>query len=104
MGELSMLTGQPPPSSAVVVAPGEVLAVPMERLGEVLSQDTGLGDLILGAYLIRRSILISRGIGMRIVGSRYSPDARRLRDFAARNRLPHSWVDLEDDPGTDSLL
>ena len=32
-------------------------------------------------------------------GSRYSPDTRRLREFAARNRLPHRWIDLEQRPG-----
>ncbi|MGW4072979.1 cyclic nucleotide-binding domain-containing protein [Streptomyces asiaticus] len=25
------------------------------------------------------------------VGSRYSPDTRRVREFAARNHLPHRW-------------
>jgi len=49
-------------------------------------------------------MLIGLGTGMRIIGSRYSPDVRRLRDFAARNRLPHRWIDLESDPGTESLL
>ena len=49
-------------------------------------------------------LLIGLGTGMRIIGSRYSPDVRRLRDFAARNRIPYRWVDLEDDPGTESLL
>jgi thioredoxin reductase (NADPH) len=41
---------------------------------------------------------------MRIIGSRYSPDTRRLRDFAMRNRLPHHWIDLESDPGAEALL
>ncbi len=53
---------------------------------------------------MRRSILIGLGIGFRIVGSRYSPDTRRLRDFAIRNRLPHHWVDLESDPGAEEIL
>src|ERR1700716_472447 len=53
---------------------------------------------------MRRSILIGLGVGFRIVGSRYSPDTRRLRDFAIRNRLPHHWIDLEADPGADELL
>jgi len=35
---------------------------------------------------------------LRIVGSRSSPDTRRLREFAVRNRLPHASVDLETDP------
>jgi thioredoxin reductase (NADPH) len=41
---------------------------------------------------------------MRIIGSRFSPDTRRLRDIATRNRLPHHWIDLESDPGAEELL
>jgi thioredoxin reductase (NADPH) len=54
--------------------------------------------------VLRRSLLIGLGAGFRIIGSRFSPDTRRLRDFAARNRLPHSWVDLEEDPAAEALL
>jgi thioredoxin reductase (NADPH) len=35
---------------------------------------------------------------------RYSPDTHRLRDFAVRNRLPHRFLDVEEDPGAESLL
>ncbi len=104
LGELSLLTGQPTLYSAAVVEDGDVLAVPADRIRDMLTRDPALGDLILRAYLIRRSILIGLGTGMRIIGSRYSPDVRRLRDFAARNRLPYRFIDLEDDPGTESLL
>ena len=54
--------------TAVVPEPGEVLAVPVERL-RGLRPGTGLGDLILRAFLIRRSMLIGLGAGFRIVGS-----------------------------------
>jgi thioredoxin reductase (NADPH) len=104
LGELNVLTGQPVFLTAVVHEPGEVLAVPLERLRELVSHDSTLGDLILRAFLIRRSILIGLGTGFRIVGSRYSPDTRRLREFAARNRLPHHWIDLEDDEEAEALL
>jgi thioredoxin reductase (NADPH) len=73
-------------------------------LREIVTQDTTLGDLILRAYLIRRSILIGLGTGLKIVGSRYSPHTRRLREFAARNRLPHRWIDLETDQAAEALL
>jgi thioredoxin reductase (NADPH) len=104
LGELGLLTGQPAFFTAVVREPGEVLAVPVERLREVVSRDTTLGDLILRAYLIRREMLIGLGAGLKIVGSRYSPDTRRLREFAARNRLPHRWIDLEEDTAAEALL
>ena len=38
------------------------------------------------------------------MGSRHSPDSRRLREFAARNRIPHVWMDLEDDPTAENVL
>jgi thioredoxin reductase (NADPH) len=63
-----------------------------------------LGDLILRALLMRRSILIGMGAGMRIIGPRSSPDTRRLRDFVARNRIPHQWLDTEADSGAAALL
>jgi thioredoxin reductase (NADPH) len=104
LGELSLLTGQAAVLTAVVVEPGEVLAVPAERLRTLVSQDAELSDLILRACLLRRSFLIGAGAGFRIVGSRFSPDTRRLREFAARNRLPHRWIDLEEDETAEAFL
>ena len=104
LGELSLLTGEASFYTAVAADAGEVLAVPVDRLRELIAGDPAFGDLILRAYLLRRSILIGLGAGLRIVGSRYSPDARRLREFAARNRLPCRWLDLEADPAAEALL
>jgi thioredoxin reductase (NADPH) len=104
LGELNLLTGETAFVSAVVRQPGEVLAVPAKRLRELVATDPTFGDLILRAFIIRRSILIGLRTGLRIVGSRHSPDTRRLREFAARNRLPHSWIDLEDYPAAETLL
>jgi thioredoxin reductase (NADPH) len=33
--------------------------------------------------------------GIRIVGDRWSPASHRTRDFLARNRVPHRWLDVE---------
>ena len=99
LGELNLLTGETVFVSAVAREPGEILVVPADRLREIVAGDPVLGDLILRAFVVRRSILIGLRTGLRILGSRHSPDTRRLREFAARNRLPHSWVDLEEDPG-----
>ncbi|HYZ55355.1 MAG TPA: FAD-dependent oxidoreductase [Streptosporangiaceae bacterium] len=104
LGELSLLIGEACMYTAVAVGVGEVLAVPVDRLRELVARDAGFGDLVLRAYLVRRSILIGLGAGLRIVGSRYSPDARRVRDFAARNRLPYRWLDVETDPSAEALL
>ena len=104
LGELSLLCDQAALLTAVVQEAGQVLAVPVERLRELVSQDPALGDLVLRAYLIRRSILIELGVGLRIIGSRFSPDTKRLLEFAARNLLPHRWIDLERDREAEELL
>jgi thioredoxin reductase (NADPH) len=104
LGELNMLTGQSVYLSAVVRKGGKVLTIPPEGLKEVITEEPTLSDLILKAFLVRRSVLMWIGTGLRIVGSRYSKDALRLREFAVRNRLPHAWIELEDDESAEALL
>ncbi|GAA4519130.1 MULTISPECIES: FAD-dependent oxidoreductase [Nonomuraea] len=104
LGELGLLTGQAGFVTAVVREPGEVLAVPADEIRTIVAGDPALGDLILRSYLTRRTLLIGLDAGFRIIGSRYSPDARRLCEFAARNRIPHRWIDLEEDEAADALL
>jgi len=104
-GELNMLTGQGRYVSVVVREGGEVLAIPPERLKEVVTEEPNLSDIILKALLARRSWeMRNGGTGLRLVGSRRSRDAARLREFAARNRLPHVWIELEDDSNAEALL
>jgi thioredoxin reductase (NADPH) len=104
LGELGLLTGQASFVTARAVEASEVLAVPVESLRELVARDAELGDLIVRAFLVRRWHLIGQGAGLTIVGSCYSRETRRLRDFAARNRLPHRWIDLERDAAAETLL
>jgi thioredoxin reductase (NADPH) len=104
LGELNLLTGSPPLLTAVVRDAGEVLQVPVSKLRTIVSSDEALSNLILRAFLARRSIMIDLGAGVKVVGSRYSRDTRRLREFLARNRMPYQWMDLEDDEEADKLL
>jgi thioredoxin reductase (NADPH) len=104
LAELNILTGERLFATAVVREPGSVLAVPVDRLQEVIAQDQALSDLVVQTILRRRQWLAQERAGLRIVGSLSSPDARRLREFAARNRLPHVWVDLDADPAAGAVL
>src|SRR5918998_106025 len=73
LGELSLLTGQTEFFTAVALEYGEVLVVPLVALRAVVSQDPALGDEILRACLVRRTLAIGLGAGFRIVGSRDTP-------------------------------
>jgi thioredoxin reductase (NADPH) len=104
VGDLSMLTGQAVYVTAVAHTDVEVLEVVYNRLKEAVTQDQALGDLILRAFILRRAIHADLGVGLRIIGSRYSSDTRRLRDFASRNRIPCRWEDVEEDPEAEATL
>lgn len=42
--------------------------------------------------------------GLRVVGSRYSPEAHQTRDFLTRNCMPFQWLDVERDEEARRLL
>ena len=104
LGEIGMLTGQRAFLSAVATSPGRVLAVPVAQLRRVMAQEPGLSDLILRTFLLRHSILMSRGTGLTLIGSRFDPDTRRLLEVLARNRLVWTWLDLEASPEAEQIL
>jgi thioredoxin reductase (NADPH) len=104
LGELGLLSGQRLYFSGVVRDGGRLIQIPLERLREIVAEDKTLSDLILGAFIARRAILIDIGAGIQLIGSRFSPDSRRLREFLARNRTPHQWIDLEEDDEAEALL
>ncbi len=104
LGEINLIAGSPAYLSAVVRDAGEVIQVPASALRKLLAEDEELSNLILRAFMSRRSILIDIGAGVKVVGSRYSQDTRRVRTFLARNRMPYHWMDLEDDEEAEALL
>ncbi len=104
LGEVNLVTGAPPYLSAVVRDAGEVIQVPAQRLCALLAEDEELSNLILRAFMSRRSILIDIGAGVKVIGSRFSEDSRRVRTFLARNRMPYHWMDLEQDEEADVLV
>ena len=84
----------------------EVYAISSVLLKEVINQCPDLGDVILRAFMARRQLVRESGTftGVRVIGSRYSQDTFRIRDFLARNRVPFTWLDLEGDPTVKDLL
>ncbi len=105
-GDISHLTGTPAIFSAIARGDCEVFEISGEALRHVLNQCPSLGDIILQAFIARRQLVRESPdfIGLRVIGSRYSQDTFRIRDFLTRNRVLFTWVDLESDPEVDRLL
>jgi thioredoxin reductase (NADPH) len=97
VGELNLLNEEATYLTAMVQQPGSVLAISAEELRSIIRHDARFSDFLLRAFLLLRSHLIGIGAGLKIVGSRYDLDTRRLLEFASRNRLPHDWLDVESD-------
>ena len=103
-GELNLMIGQPAYLTPVVREAGEAIVLTRDQLKDVIATNQALGDVILGAFLARRATLIGLGSGMRLIGSRLDPHSRRLREFLTRNRIPHTFLDLESDAQADQVL
>jgi thioredoxin reductase (NADPH) len=105
LGELNMLTGLRVFVSARVVTPGEVIVVSRDRLRHLMATNPRLGDTILAAFVARRSLLLEEAApAIRVIGSQFSPEFHRLREFLVRTRVPHEWLDPDRDPQVEGLL
>jgi thioredoxin reductase (NADPH) len=105
-GDVTHLTGTPAIVSAIVRGSCEVIEIPGAALRRVLSLCPDLSDIILQAFIARRQLLHQPNAftGLRVIGSRYSADTFRVRDFLAKNRALFTWLDLESEPQVDQLL
>lgn len=104
-GDVDMLTGRASLVTATVEEAGQVLRLPSGRIQQVIAERPELSDLILKAFLMRRTLLLAGGFaGVQIIGSRFSPGTGRLKGFAARNQVPYTWLDVEEDEGAEALL
>jgi thioredoxin reductase (NADPH) len=105
IGDPSTLTGRAAVAQARVAEDAKVLRISPEKFHRIVVEDSELSDLFLRTFLIRRSALIERGYAsIKVIGSRYSRDTHRLREFLTRNSQPHLFLDVEKDPGVASLL
>src|SRR6266571_3934695 len=105
-GDISHLTGRPAIVSGIARGDTEVYEISGDVLRLVLNQCPTISDIILQAFIARRQLLRESPdfTGLRVIGSRYSPDTFRVRDFLAKNRILFTWIDLETDPHVDQLL
>lgn len=97
IGELGMLMGGKTFLAAVASTAGRAVHVPLAKLRELIANVPEVADPIVGAFAARRRMLIENGDGaITIVGRDDDRDALRIREFASRNGLPHTFVDRAD--------
>ncbi|MGD9532082.1 MAG: Crp/Fnr family transcriptional regulator, partial [Pseudonocardia sp.] len=97
LGELNLLGHEPVFLSAVAVTPGEVLDVPVTALRTAFAESPALRDLVVRAFLLRRSRLLRFAAELRIIGHAGDPATTSLRTLAQERGVAVSVVDPEED-------
>ncbi len=98
VGELTLLTGQVRYMTGRVKSAGRVLVIEQEALRALMARRPALSDKIFTAMVARRERLRRNeaASAISIIGSRFSPEAMRLREFADHAGLAYTWIDLEE--------
>ncbi len=105
LGELNMLSGLRVFVSARVVKAGDVVVVARDRLRQLMATKPQLGETILAAFVARRALLMTGAApAIRVIGSQFSPESLRVREFLTRTRVPHEWLDPDRDDQVEDVL
>jgi thioredoxin reductase (NADPH) len=103
-GELNLLTGRRSLATIRVSEPGEVIEVSRDDLHALIQIDSELSEIFLRAFILRRVKLIALGTGDVVLGSSFSPETLRVKEFLSRNSHPYTYIDLDRDDGVQELL
>jgi len=104
-GEINILAGRPSLVRMRAVTAGQLLEINPPTLRHIVQTDPELSEIFLRAFVRRRTGLIARSLGdIVLIGSRYSADTLRLKEFLERNGHPHTYIDVERDSGVQDLF
>ena len=104
-GDVDVLSRRRPIVTAVARGPTELLSVSSRDIRRIISESPTLGEVILRAFIARRSILLEEGNGgIRVIGPGSSKDSFRIREFLTRNQVPFVWIDTDTEDHVGELL
>lgn len=101
VGEFNMVSGQATFLGARVTTPGRMHRITPTGFRRLMDRDPEVSDIVLRALLARRWQLRDgeAARSLEIVGSNLSGPSLALRTYAARQQLPHVWVDIDTPEG-----
>src|SRR6476646_8150609 len=104
-GDVTTLSGRRSFARARATKPGEVIELDHQQMLGLVQTDAELGEILMRAFILRRAVLITAGVGdIVLIGSTYSADTLRIKEFLMRNGQPYSYIDLENDPDVQNML
>jgi thioredoxin reductase (NADPH) len=104
-GEVGTLSGRRTMFRVRVIKAGKVIELDRQHMLTLVQTDAELGEILMRAFILRRVELIAAGVGdVVLIGSTYSADTLRIKEFLMRNGHPYSYIDLERDSDVENLL
>jgi thioredoxin reductase (NADPH) len=104
-GEVNQLSGRRSLGRCRAREASALLEIDRPNLRRIMQTDAALGETFLRAFLLRRAYLIAHSVGDAVlIGSSHSGDSLRLQEFLTRNGHPHTYIDVEHDPGVQAIL
>jgi len=104
-GEITMISGQRCLVLGRVTEAGEFLETTNVALRALVARDAELSDILMRAFILRRLLLISHGMGnVVLMGSRHCANTLRVREFLSRNAHPFTYIDLDTDTAAQDFL
>jgi thioredoxin reductase (NADPH) len=104
-GEMSVISGSRSLLTARVTKDGTVLELTREKVLLLMAKDTELGDILMGAFVARRLLMIQLGEGnVVLLGTGSSARTLALREFLTRNGHPFTYVDIDTDSCARELM
>lgn len=104
-GDVSMLTGRPAVVSAIARGDCQVYEIPASEIRRLMGEVPELSDKLLEAFQMRRQLLeASEFQGVRIAGSASSKETLLIREFFYKNKVPHTFLDIDEEAGQQALV
>lgn len=104
-GEMSVISGGRSLLTARVTREGGVLELTRDKVLSLMAKDPELGDILMGAFVARRLMMIQLGEGNVVLfGTKSSARALALREFLTRNGHPFTYVDINTDSCAGELM
>jgi len=104
-GELNTLSGRPAIARIRVRQDGDVVEIVRDNVLALVQADAVFSEILMRAFILRRAELLAQGIGdVTLVGSSYSAEVLRIKEFLTRNGHPYTYINLEHDPAVQNLL
>jgi thioredoxin reductase (NADPH) len=104
-GEANLITGRRSLARLRVSEAGEAIQLDREQLLTLVQTDAELSEILMRAFILRRTALIAGDFGdVVVVGSTHCAGTLRVKEFLTRNGHPYHYIDLDRDAEAQELL